>query len=318
MESLKKETAMESENMSAVVMSSFEALIEAAKSAAPSRLCVAAAEDQAVLEAVKLAEDLGFVTSVLVGEAAATERLAREAGLKHFEIVDAKSSAEAVETAVKVVRSGDAGILMKGFVNTSDYMRGILNRDWGLRTGRLLSLLAVYEVPGYHKLIFASDSGVNVSPDLSQKKDILANSVGALRTIGIQAPKVAVLTANEMVDPKVASTVDAAALVEAVRMGELPACVIEGPIAFDVAFDAAAARHKGVESRVAGDVDLLIFPNIETGNVLGKSWLHFNKAKWAGIILGASHPVVLGSRSDTPEIKVNSIALAHLAASLQL
>ncbi|MZQ98170.1 MAG: phosphate butyryltransferase [Acidaminobacter sp.] len=300
------------------MMRNFGELIEAAKSAPRSVISVAGAEDRAVLEAVKLAEELGFVRSILVGRHAGIESLAKEVGLTDYEIVEAETPEEAVEAAVQAVREGRASILMKGFVNTSVYMRGILSRDRGLRTGRLLSLLAVYEVPGYHKLIYASDSGVNVSPDLAQKKDILANSVLALKTIGIPEPKVAALTANEMVDPKVVSTVDAAALVEAVRSGELPSCVIEGPVAFDVAFDAEAARHKGVESRIAGDVDLLIFPNIETGNVLGKSWLHFNKAKWAGIILGASHPVVLGSRSDTAEIKLNSIALAHLAANLQL
>ncbi len=300
------------------MMRNFGELIEAAKSAPRSVISVAGAEDRAVLEAVKLAEDLRFVRSILVGRRAGIESLAKEVGLTDYEIVEAETPEAAVEAAVQVVREGRASILMKGFVNTSVYMRGILSRDRGLRTGRLLSLLAVYEVPGYHKLIYASDSGVNVSPDLAQKKDILANSVLALKTIGIPEPKVAALTANEMVDPKVGATVDAAALVEAVRSGELPSCVIEGPVAFDVAFDAEAARHKGVESRIAGDVDLLIFPNIETGNVLGKSWLHFNKAKWAGIILGASHPVVLGSRSDTAEIKLNSIALAHLAANLQL
>ncbi|WP_291403594.1 phosphate acyltransferase [Acidaminobacter sp.] len=304
--------------MGSGMMRNFGELIEAAKSAPRSVISVAGAEDRAVLEAVKLAEELGFVRSILVGRHAGIESLAKEVGLTDYEIVEAETPEEAVEAAVQAVREGRASILMKGFVNTSVYMRGILSRDRGLRTGRLLSLLAVYEVPGYHKLIYASDSGVNVSPDLAQKKDILANSVLALKTIGIPEPKVAALTANEMVDPKVVSTVDAAALVEAVRSGELPSCVIEGPVAFDVAFDAEAARHKGVESRIAGDVDLLIFPNIETGNVLGKSWLHFNKAKWAGIILGASHPVVLGSRSDTAEIKLNSIALAHLAANLQL
>lgn len=304
--------------MGSEMMRNFGELIEAAKSAPRSVISVAGAEDRAVLEAVKLAEDLGFVRSILVGRRAGIERLAKEVGLTDYEIVEAESPEAAVEAAVQMVREGRASILMKGFVNTSVYMRGILSRDRGLRTGRLLSLLAVYEVPGYHKLIYASDSGVNVSPDLAQKKDILVNSVLALKTIGIQEPKVAALAANEMVDPKVGATVDAAALVEAVRLGEMPSCVIEGPVAFDVAFDAEAARHKGVESRIAGDVDLLIFPNIETGNVLGKSWLHFNKAKWAGIILGASHPVVLGSRSDTAEIKLNSIALAHLAANLQL
>jgi len=180
--------------MGSGMMRNFGELIEAAKSAPRSVISVAGAEDRAVLEAVKLAEDLGFVRSILVGRRAGIESLAKEVGLTDYEIVEAESPEAAVETAVQLVRSGRASILMKGFVNTSVYMRGILSRECGLRTGRLLSLLAVYEVPGYHKLIYASDSGVNVSPDLAQKKDILANSVLALKTIGIPEPKVAALT----------------------------------------------------------------------------------------------------------------------------
>lgn len=203
---------------------------------------------------------------------------------------------------------------MKGLVNTSVYLRAILNRENGLRSGRLLSLLAVYELPQYHKLLYCTDSGINVAPDLKQKKDIMTNALLSMKSIGIENPKTAILTANEMLDPKVQSTVDADALVKMVNNNEIPSCIAEGPIAFDVAFDEHAAKHKGIDSKIAGDVDLLVFPNIETGNVLGKSWLRFNNAKWAGIVLGATNPVILGSRSDTAEIKVNSIALACLAS----
>lgn len=184
-----------------------------------------------------------------------------------------------------------------------------------MRTGRLLSLLAVYELPQYHKLIYCTDSGINVAPDLAQKKVILTSALEAMKNLGFENPKTAMLTANEMVDPKVISTVDAGALVEMVEKGEVPSCIAEGPIAFDVAFDKHAAEHKGIDSKIAGDVDLLVFPNIEAGNIMGKSWLQFNGAKWAGIVLGAAAPVILGSRSDTPEIKINSIALACLAAA---
>ena len=204
---------------------------------------------------------------------------------------------------------------MKGIVNTAVYMRGVLNKEYGLRTGNLLSLLAVYELPQYHKLIYCSDSGINVAPDLEQKKVIMRSALNAMKNLGFENPNVATLTANEMVDPKVISTVDAVALVEMVKKGELPPCTAEGPIAFDVAFDKHAAEHKGIDSKIAGEVDLLIFPNIEAGNIMGKSWLQFNGAKWAGIVLGAAAPVILGSRSDTPEIKINSIALACLAAA---
>jgi phosphate butyryltransferase len=278
-------------------------------------ICVAAAEDQAVLEAVKMATDFGMVESLLVGDSTKIKKIAEDIGLVDYDIIHCDSPEDSVAAAVKAIRDNKAHVLMKGLVNTSVYLRGILNRQQGLRTGRLLSLVAVYELPGYHKLIYATDSGVNVAPNLEQKKEILINTLTAMNAMGFENPKVAALTANENVDPKVSATVDAAGLVTMVEKGEIPPCVIEGPIAFDVAFSKEAAEHKGIDSKIAGDLDVLLFPNIETGNALGKSWLHFNNAKWAGIVLGATHPIILGSRSDTPEIKLNSIALGCLSAN---
>lgn len=297
------------------MLKDFNDLIQKVKGMEKSTVAVAAADDAEVLKAVKMATDLGFIDSILVGNKEKIEEIAKKIELDNYEIVDVENPEDAALEAVKMVKSGRAKVLMKGLVNTSVYMRAVLNREHGLRTGRLLSLLAVYELPEYHKLLYCTDSGVNVSPNLEQKKDILTNALLALQGIGLDNPKVAALTANEMVDPKIQSTVDANGLVEMVNNGEIPKCTIEGPIAFDVAFDPHAAEHKGIKSKVSGDVDLLVFPNMETGNALGKSWLHFNRAKWAGIILGASNPVVLGSRSDTAEIKVNSIALACLASN---
>lgn len=299
------------------MIKNFNNLIQKVKEVEKSTVCVAAADDEEVLKAVKIATDIGFIDSILVGDKEKIEAIIKNIGLRDYKIVNKESSEEATLEAVKIVKSGKANVLMKGLVNTSVYMRAVLNRENGLRTGRLLSLLAVYELPGYHKLLYCTDSGVNVSPTLEQKKDILTNALLALQSIGMDIPKVACLAANEMVDPKISSTVDAKALVDMVENDEIPKCIIEGPIAFDVAFDSHAAEHKGINSRISGDVDLLVFPNMETGNALGKSWLHFNKAKWAGIILGASNPVVLGSRSDTAEIKVNSIALACLASNIK-
>lgn len=294
----------------------FTDLIEKVKLVGKSTICVAAADDAEVLKAVKIATDIGIVDSILVGDKEKIEAIAKKIELINYEIVHQDTPEEAALEAVKIVKSGRAKILMKGLVNTSVYMRALLNKEYGLRTGRLLSLMAVYELPMYHKLLYCTDSGVNVSPNLEQKKDILTNTLLALQGMGLDMPKVAALTANEMVDPKIQSTVDADALVQMVKDGEIPNCVIEGPIAFDVAFDQHAAEHKGIDSKIAGDVDVLMFSNMETGNALGKSWLHFNKAKWAGIILGATNPIVLGSRSDTAEIKVNSIALACLASNI--
>lgn len=283
----------------------------------PYIVSVAAAEDKELLLAVKTAAELGFVRPVLAGDPKAVGDICAEIGLKPLDILEAHGEEEAVAVAVKAVREGGAQVLMKGLVNTSIYMRGILNKEHGLRTGRLLSMMAVYEAPGYHKLVYCSDSGINVAPNLEQKKDILKNILLATKSIGLETPKVAALTANEMVDPKIQSTVDAAGLVEYAASGALGAelpCVIEGPIAFDVAFDPHAAAHKKIDSKITGETDIVIFPNMEAGNIMGKSWIHLCKCRWAGIVLGATHPVILGSRADTPEIKLNSIALACLAA----
>lgn len=301
------------------MLKNFDELLDRVKSIRdPFTVSVAAAEDAELLRSVKAAADLGFIRPVLSGDPDALNALCKEVGLTPLDILPAEGEEAAVAAAVKAVREGGAQVLMKGLVNTSVYMRGILNREEGLRTGRLLSMMAVYEAPNYHKLLFCSDSGINVAPDLAQKKDILKNILIATKSIGLTDPKVAVLTANEMVDPKIPSTTDAAGLVEYIHSGalgpDLP-CVIEGPIAFDVAFDPHAAAHKKIDSKVTGEVDIVIFPTIEAGNIMGKSWIHLCRSRWAGIVLGATHPVILGSRSDTAEIKLNSIALACLAAS---
>ena len=296
------------------MIENFNDLLQKAKESGPYVVAVAQAEDKELLKSVKLAEEQGLIHPILVGDKSKIESIAKSVELKNYEIVHNDNPNEVALEAVKVVRNGQAQILMKGIVNTSTYLRAVLNKEYGLRTDRLLSLLAVYELPGYHKLIYCTDSGVNVNPTLEQKKHILTNALVALNSFGFNSPKVAVLSSNEMVDPKIPSTIDAARLVEMVNEKLIPNCTIEGPIAFDVAFEPYAAKHKGIDSEITGDIDLLVFPNIETGNVLGKSWLHFNKAKWAGIILGGTNPIILGSRSDTADVKINSIALACLAS----
>lgn len=299
------------------MLKNFNEVMEKVRSIEPFTVSVAAAEDKELLQAVKTASDLGFVRPVLVGNPDAIGAICKEIDLKPLDILAAEGDQEAVAVAVRAVRNGGAQVLMKGLVNTSIYMRGILNKEEGLRTGRLLSMMAAYEAPGYHKLVYCSDSGINVAPTFEQKKDILKNILIATKSIGLDHPNVAALTANEMVDPKIQSTVDAAGLVEYVKSGELGddlKCTIEGPIAFDVAFDPHAAAHKKIDSKITGETDIVIFPNMEAGNIMGKSWIHLCKCRWAGIVLGATNPVILGSRADTPEIKINSIALACLAA----
>lgn len=296
------------------MLSTFHELLARAASGTKHRLCVAAAEDKEVLETVKMAETMGFASAVLVGDEQKITPLAAAVGLKEHTIVHCPEPEQTANKAVETLKAGQADVLMKGKIGTPTYMRAILNSATGIRAGGLLSALAIYEMGAYHKLIFCSDSGINVAPNQEQKKKILQNALQAMNKLGVTNPRVAVLAASEAVDPKVQTSVDAVELVAMVQRGETPPCIIEGPIAFDVAFSQAAAKSKGIASAISGEVDLILAPNIETGNALGKSWLTFNHAKWAGVVLGATHPVVLGSRSDTPEVKINSVAMACLLA----
>lgn len=291
-------------------------ILEACKTSGPFTISVAVAEDEAVLEAVKIAESIGLARSFLVGDESKIRQMAQKAGLKEIRILPASDEADAARKAVDLIRERKADVLMKGHINTSIFMRAVLNSSQGLKSGALLSHLAAFEVPGQKKLIFITDGGLNISPDLTEKKAILLNALGALRNIGLQEPKVAILSANEQVNAKMPSTVDAQAMVEMRANGEITIGLIEGPIALDVAMAPLAAEHKGIISRISGDVDLFLVPNIETGNVFGKSLIFFAQAKMAGLILGAACPIVLTSRSETAEGKLNSLALACLIANV--
>ena len=287
-------------------------ILEACKATGPYTLSVAAAEDEAVLEAVRMAEDIGLADSILVGDPAKIRSLAQAAGLKKVRIVDEPDENAAAVKAVSLIRSGQADVLMKGHINTSTFMRAVLSSDQGLKSGALLSHLAAFEIPGQKKLIFLTDGGLNINPGLSEKKAILVNAIDALRKMGLEEPKVALLTANEQVNPKMPATVEAQALVEMRLNGEIAAGLLEGPIALDVAMVPQAAASKGISSRISGDVDLFLSPNIETGNVFGKCLIHFAGARMAGLILGAACPIVLTSRAESAEGKLNSLALACL------
>jgi phosphate butyryltransferase len=230
--------------------------------------------------------------------------------LKGIEIIDVKDPQEATSRAVQEVAEGRADILMKGMLNSADFIKAVLNPAGGLRTGRLLSHLAVYEIPGYYRLIYMTDGGLNVNPDLPQKKDILLNALDFFHTIGMAKPRVAVLTANEKVNPKVISTVDAQELKMAALRGEIRGALVDGPVALDVAISEDAALHKGIESPLAGRADLLLVPNIEAGNLLGKAIIYFAGGRMAGLVLGAAKPVILTSRNEPAYGKLASIALA--------
>ncbi|EHL68299.1 phosphate acyltransferase [Cloacibacillus evryensis] len=280
---------------------------------------VAAAADRETIEAVKMAFDKGLGHAVFTGDEKIIAPVVDELGIAgKAEIVHAGSPEEAAKRAVALVREGSGDALMKGLVNTSDFMRAVLDREQGLRSGHLLSHLAVMEIPGEHHLSFCTDTAFIVTPTLDQKKHILRNALKAIHALGYEHVNVACIAANERVDPHIPSTVDAAALVAAWRDGEfdeLPCtCTVEGPMAIDVVASREAAEHKGINSVIAGKVDLTLAPNLECGNVHCKTLVHYCKAKFAGVVLGAMVPIVLVSRTDDPETKFYGIALSCLVA----
>lgn len=291
----------------------YQEVLDTVKGRGMVTISVAAADDAEVLEAVKLAYDAGIARAILVGDAGKIQPLVAEIGLPaDTPVLDEADPAKAALKAVALVHEGEAQVLMKGLVNSSDFLKAVLNKEKGLRTGRLLSHLAVFEIPGQRKLLFVTDGGMNIAPSLEEKKDILVNAMLALNDMGLERPYVAVLTANETVNPKMPATVDAQILSEMSGKGELPPGIVEGPVALDVAVSAEAAEHKKIDSKIAGNVDLMLVPNIETGNGIGKALIYYAGAKMAGLVLGAASPVVMTSRAETAEGKLNSIALACL------
>jgi len=280
------------------------------------RLVLAASEDAHSLGAVMRAARENIINPVLVGDREKTEGLAEimEIDLSNVEFVEEKDVVKAINLSVKMVHDGEADVLMKGKVGTSDLLRAVLNKDFGLRTGRLLSHFALFEVATYHKLIAVTDVAMNIAPKLEEKIAILNNSVEVLHKLGIEMPKVAVLGAVEKVNTDMSATLDAALLSKMNQRDQIRKCLVDGPLAFDNAVSLESARHKEIKSDVAGDTDLLLMPDIEVGNVLYKSLVFFAKAKVASMIIGASAPIVLTSRSDSEQAKFDSILLAAVTA----
>ena len=293
----------------------FEALRKKAAQMPPKIIAVAAAHDEEIIITVAEAYKKGIADFILVGDEKRIAELAQKSEVKFdFAVIDERDEKEAALKAAELVRTGKADVLMKGLLNSSVFLKAVLDENRGLKTGKLLSHLAAFEIPTCAKLAFHTDGGMNTFPNLESKKQILANALAALNKLGIVEPKVAVLAANELVSEKMPSTVDAAALVAAVQRGELPSCRIEGPVAMDVALSKEAARHKGIASKISGEVDLFVMPNIEAGNMVGKTLLYAAGAKMAGVILGGTKPVVMTSRAENAEGKLNSILLASLVS----
>ena len=269
------------------------------------------------LAAVCAARDRNLVNSVLVGDAEKIRVLAEKDGLSldGIEIVDEKTDDLAVEKSVKMVSGGEANLLMKGLVKTATLLKSVLNKEWGLRAGSLLSHLFLQEITVMGGRIFGlTDGGMNMYPDLQTKVGIIENAVECYHKIGVACPMIAALAAVEVVNPDMACTLDAAALAKMSDRGQIKGCVVDGPFALDNAVSEEAAKTKGIRSPVAGNADILLVPNIECGNLVGKVMTYLAKERGAGVVLGARKPIVLTSRFDSMETKLLSIALGAVVA----
>ncbi|RKD27282.1 phosphate butyryltransferase [Caminicella sporogenes DSM 14501] len=300
------------------MIKNFQELINAAKEQKTMKLAVAAAQDEEVLAAVCNAAKMGIVEPILVGDAVKIKEIASDHSLdvEKYEIIEKKDLNDAARTAVELVSSGKADFVMKGLIDTSILLKAVLDKEIGLRTDSLLSHVMVYKVPSYHKLLFLTDGGMNIAPSLEEKAMIIKNAIKVAKAMGIEKVKVACLAAKEKVSPKMIATVEADKLQEMGKNGEFGSDVlVEGPLAFDLAVSKEAAEVKNFESKVAGDTDILLVPTIEVGNGIGKSLTYMANAESAGIIMGAKAPVVLVSRADSHEAKLNSIALGSVIAA---
>ena len=278
-------------------------------------VALAAAQDEVALQAITEAVERGFVDAILVGNEEKIKRVAydHQLDISSMEIFNIPNNNEAVEKAVRLVHDKDAGILMKGGIGTATLLKGVLNKEWGLRKNPVLSHFALFEVKAYHhKLIAVTDVALNIAPNLRDKINIVNNAVEGLNLVGIKKPKVAVIGAVELVNEMMPATIDAALLSKMAQRGQIENCIIDGPLSFDIAISERSAQYKGIISDVAGDADLLLMPDIEAGNILYKSFVFFADAKVAGVVLGASAPIVLPSRADSERSKLDSIALAAI------
>lgn len=300
------------------MIKNFDQIMQIARERGPKTVSVACAQDVEVLLAIDAAKKEGIVDAILVGDKERIETIAKDNNIdvSKFDIVDIKDMTEASRKAVELVSSGKAHMVMKGLVDTSIILKAVLDNEIGLKTGKVLSHVAVFDIQGYDRLFIVSDAAMNIAPDLDTKKQIIDNAVGVAQALDNKVPKVAVICAKEKVNPKMPDTIDARELQRMNEEGIIKNCIVAGPFALDNAVSVEAAKLKGINHPVAGKADILLLPDIEAGNVLYKSIVYFAPSKNAGLIVGAKAPIVLTSRADTEETKLYSIALGVLCASV--
>lgn len=289
------------------MLQSFQQIIDIAKGK-NATIALAGAEDIEAIKAIKSTLDFG-IRGILVGN--------KDIIKKHLDtlqidlpIVHSENETESSEKAVKLINEGKANILMKGLVKTATLLKAVLNKEWGLRTGNLLSHVAILETPGLDRLIFVTDGGMIIKPDLNQKVGIIQNAANLAHDLGYEKPNVALIAAVEVVNPDMPETMEAAIISKMADRKQIKGCNIDGPLGLDNALNLMAAQIKKVESKVAGKADILVVPDIHSGNFLGKSAVYLAKGKIAGLVIGAKVPIIIVSRADSSESKRNSIALA--------
>jgi phosphate butyryltransferase len=291
-----------------------EEILAGAKAVSQSpRLVLAGSENRASLETTVMARQIGLADALLVGDPDKTREVADKYDLDidGIELIPEFDQASCVSTALDRIKAGEADILVKGQISTHVMLKGVLDRKYGFRTDRALSHISVFNVPHENRVLIITDAGVNVQPDLTRKRDILLNAVDMAHALDFERPKVAVMSfVEEVTDPKIGSLADAQALREMYLAGDMPGCVVEGPYSFDVALSREAAEIKGVNGEVAGQADIIIMNDIGMGNILYKALLLWVKPTIASVVMGAKVPLVVPSRADSIDTKLNSIALS--------
>jgi len=294
----------------------YERLLAICHGLEPVRTAVVHPCEETALTSAVEAGSLGLITPILVGPAVTIRRLSDrcQVDLGALEIVDAPDPITSAAAAVRLVREGRAEILMKGSLHTDELLGAVVARDTGLRTGRRISHVFLMDVPTYHKVLVVTDGAINIAPTLEDKADICRNAIDLARSLDVERPKVAILAAVETISSRMPATIDAAALCKMAERGQITGGVLDGPLAFDNAISAEAARTKGIASPVAGDPDILLAPDLEAGNILAKQLSFLANADSAGLVLGSRVPIILTSRADSARSRIASCAVAMRVA----
>ncbi|MBM7624417.1 bifunctional enoyl-CoA hydratase/phosphate acetyltransferase [Sporohalobacter salinus] len=296
------------------MLNNFNQLINLAQKKKKLRLAVAAAEDPVVLSSIKQAVELELIDPILIGDSEKIEKQTEEIGYKPNKIVGTNSKLESAQTAMSLIAKGESDYPMKGLLSSKTILRALLDKEYGLRRNRLLSVVTLINLEQQNRMIIMTDGGMNIAPDLEEKIQIIENAVEIARALGIEKAKVAALAAVEDVNPKMPVTKEAATLAKMSDRDQIEGAIVDGPLALDNAISKEAAKHKGIDSPVAGEADILLVPNIEVGNVLYKSLVFYAGHDSASLVMGAKVPLVFTSRADKTMTKFHSILLGKMAA----